>query len=134
MNNLPRSVSCPVELSLMLISGKWKPVILAHLKERPLRYGELRRLVPRLSQKMLTQRLAELQALGLVARISREGVYALTEKAEGLRPVLQNLYDWGEIQGRERGISFSQVPLQGAPTMLYGTSDHGDSGDDPLLQ
>ena len=60
MNNLPKFVSCPVELSLTLISGKWKPVLLAHLKEGPLRYGELRKLVPRLSDKMLTQRLAEL--------------------------------------------------------------------------
>ena len=118
MNNLPRSVSCPVELSLILISGKWKPVILAHLKERPLRYSELRRLVPRLREKMLTQRLAELQALGLVVRTSREGVYVLTEKAEGLRPVLQSLYDWGEIQARERGISVSQAPLHGAPAAV----------------
>jgi len=116
MNNLPRSVSCPVELSLILISGKWKPVILAHLKERPLRYGELRKLVPRLSEKMLTQRLAELQALGFVARSSRGGAYRLTEKGKTLRPVLQSLYDWGEIQARELGISVSQgQSLHGAP-------------------
>lgn len=108
MNNLPKFVSCPVELSLTLISGKWKPVLLAHLKEGPLRYGELRKLVPRLSDKMLTQRLAELQALGLVTRTSRQGPYRLSKKGETLRPALQGLYDWGELQARELGVSILQ--------------------------
>ena len=105
MNNLPKFVNCPVELSLTLISGKWKPVLLAHLKQGPLRYGELRRLVPRLSEKMLTQRLAELRALGFIARSSERGTYRLTKKGETLRPVLQSLYDWGELQAHELGIS-----------------------------
>jgi len=108
VNNLPKFVSCPVELSLTLISGKWKPVLLAHLKEGPLRYGDLRKLVPRLSDKMLTQRLAELQALGLVTRTSRQGPYRLSKKGETLRPALQGLYDWGELQARELGVSILQ--------------------------
>src|SRR5262249_36433619 len=112
VNNLPKFVNCPVELSLTLISGKWKPVLLAHLKEGPLRYGELRKLVPRLSDKMLTQRLVELQALGFITRISERGTggtYRLSEKGETLRPVLQSLYDWGELQARKRGISIMDV-------------------------
>ena len=123
MNNLPKFVSCPVELSLTLISGKWKPVLLAHLKEGPLRYGELRKLVPRLSDKMLTQRLAELQALGLVTRTSRQGPYRLSKKGETLRPALQGLYDWGELQARELGVSILQEQRDSHGSDRIGRSD-----------
>jgi DNA-binding HxlR family transcriptional regulator len=44
-NSLARKFGCPVELTLELLGGKWKPVILAHLKERPLSYADLRRLI-----------------------------------------------------------------------------------------
>jgi DNA-binding HxlR family transcriptional regulator len=47
MKRLPRTFGCAVELSLELLGGKWKPIILARLKDGPLRYGELRRLIPR---------------------------------------------------------------------------------------
>jgi DNA-binding HxlR family transcriptional regulator len=59
---------CPVELAVGLLCGKWKPVILARLKDQPLRYGGLCRLNPRLSDKVLTERLADLQAQGLIVR------------------------------------------------------------------
>jgi DNA-binding HxlR family transcriptional regulator len=88
-----RVFSCPVELSLEVIGGKWKAVILAHLKEAPRTYGELRRLVPKMSDKMLTQRLAELCAIGLVSKKKR---YALTTRGRSLAPVLTELYAWGE--------------------------------------
>jgi len=104
MKRLPRSVDCPVELSLELLRGKWKPVILARLKDQPLRYGELRRLIPRLSDKVLTERLSDLQAQGLIVREeSGKGVgfYRLTEQGQTLRPVLQSLYDWGEKRAAE---------------------------------
>jgi DNA-binding HxlR family transcriptional regulator len=101
MKRVPRSVGCPTELAMEILGGKWKTVILARLKEEPLRYGELRRLIPRLSDKVLTQRLADLQECGLVARevIRGEGAsYRLTPQAQALRPLLQQLYDWGEAQ------------------------------------
>jgi DNA-binding HxlR family transcriptional regulator len=104
MKRLPRSVDCPVELSLELLGGKWKSVILARLKDQPLRYGELRRLIPRLSDKVLTERLSDLQAQGLIVREeSGKGVgfYRLTEQGQTLRPVLQSLYDWGEKRATE---------------------------------
>jgi DNA-binding HxlR family transcriptional regulator len=108
MKRLPRSVGCPVELSLELLSGKWKPVILARLKDQPLRYGDLRRLIPRLSDKVLTQRLADLQAQGLVVREENGagfGHYRLTEQGQTLRPLLQSLYDWGEQQASELKVT-----------------------------
>ena len=73
MPSLRRSFSCPVELALEVLGGKWKTVLLAHLKSGPLRYGELRERTPALSDKVLTQRLADLERLGLVMRHKRGG-------------------------------------------------------------
>jgi DNA-binding HxlR family transcriptional regulator len=107
MKGIPTSVGCPVELSVVLLGGKWKAVILARLKEQPLRYGELRRQIPRLSDKVLTDRLAQLQEQGLVVREeagSAAGQYRLTRRGQSLRPLLQQLYDWGEAQAAEFDI------------------------------
>ena len=100
---------CPVELALDTLGGKWKSVLLAHLKQGPLRYSELRRRVPaRLSDKMLTERLRDLEATGLILRRPERGgrqvVYALTPRGRSLRPVLQALYDWGEQLARETSV------------------------------
>lgn len=91
---------CPVELAIDVIGGKWKPVILAHLKQGVHRYGELRRLMPGISEKMLSQQLRELVADGLVRRDPQDTVpptveYRLTEHGAQLGPALQALYDWG---------------------------------------
>src|SRR5258708_6223514 len=101
MKRMRKTYGCPVELSLDLLGGKWKPVILARLKDRPLSYGELRRLISDLSDKVLTERLKGLEAQGLVTRVRSSGQatrrrYALTERGESLRPVLEALYSWGE--------------------------------------
>jgi len=92
--------NCAVELAVDVIGGKWRPVIMSHLKEGVHRYGELRRRIPDMSEKMLAQRLRELQEDGLVQRIERETKpphveYRLTEEGWSLAPVLQALYDWG---------------------------------------
>jgi DNA-binding HxlR family transcriptional regulator len=82
-----------VQLALDVLGGKWRVVLLAHLKEAPRRYSDLRRLVPRMSDKMLTQRLKELVSEGLIAR--KDGAYVLTGRGESARDVLQALFDWG---------------------------------------
>jgi DNA-binding HxlR family transcriptional regulator len=103
VKRFPSSVGCPVELSLTLLSGKWKVVILARLKEQPLGYAELRKRIRGLSEKVLTERLADLQRQGWIER-GRDGNgtgqsrYRLTEKGLTLRPVLQHLYEWGAEQ------------------------------------
>ena len=107
---LRRKFSCGVELTLAMIGGKWKPVILAHLKEGALRYGELRARVPGLSDKMLTQRLRELEALGLVRRRKAGGrgarsSYEITARARTLRPALTALNHWGEVMASEVGAT-----------------------------
>ena len=116
MKRLPRTVGCATELSLELLGGKWKTVILARLKDRPLRYGELRRLVPRLSDKVLTQRLADLQQCGLVVREASRGEtrYRLAPQAQALRPLLQHLYDWGEGQARRLGVTIATPRAESA--------------------
>jgi DNA-binding HxlR family transcriptional regulator len=102
--------ACPVEYVLHLLGGKWRAVLLAHVKESPRRYGELRRLVPRLSEKMLTQRLHELTSDGLIEHRA-DGSYALTARGDRLRPVLQALYDLGSELAAEAGV----VITPGAP-------------------
>jgi DNA-binding HxlR family transcriptional regulator len=97
---LNRRFYCGVELTLEILQGKWKPVILAHLKEGPMRYGELRAAIPRLSEKMLSERLRDLEEQGLVSRfkVGRRGspaTYRLTQRGESLRPLLGALNDWG---------------------------------------
>lgn len=89
------------------IGGKWAVVLLGHLKEQPLRYSELRRRVPNITEKMLTQRLRELESAGLIERTVHEGVpstvtYRLLDPE--LHPVLQALYDWGETLAARRNI------------------------------
>jgi DNA-binding HxlR family transcriptional regulator len=95
---------------LSLIGGKWKTILIARLKQGPLRYGELRRMVPDLADKVLTQRLHELEADGFVQRISapHNGArrYALTDRGTSLSPALEALYAWGERAARENGVRF----------------------------
>ncbi|MFT3768152.1 MAG: helix-turn-helix domain-containing protein [Minicystis sp.] len=104
---LARTFACPVELTMEILGGKWKTVLLAHLKGGPLRYGELRRRTPALSDKMLTARLHDLEELGLVTRdAGRRGApvsYALTARGRSLGPLLQALYDWGQEVAGEVG-------------------------------
>lgn len=107
-----RRYSCPVEVTVEVLGGRWTPVILAQLKEGVQRYGQLRRLIPGLSEKMLTQRLRELESAGLVTRRVHPGetpapvTYRLSEEGRSLAPVLQALYDWGERRAADQGISF----------------------------
>ena len=106
---------CPTEFTLAVLGGKWKTVILSYLKERPCRYAELRRLVPRLSDKVLTERLRDLTRSGLVARqeptASRTHTYFLTEKGRSLNELLQQLYAWGLKNSGSFGVRVG-APLE----------------------
>ena len=99
---------CGVEVAVEVVGGKWRPVILAHLKEGVHRYGELRRRMPGVSEKMLVQRLRELEADGLVARRDLgtnppHVEYELTAEGRSLIPVLQALHDWGTARAERTG-------------------------------
>jgi DNA-binding HxlR family transcriptional regulator len=110
---LAKHFHCPTEFTLAVLDGKWKTVILSYLKERPCRYSELRRLVPSLSDKMLTERLRDLTRAGLVVRqpvgiSSLAQRYALTEKGSSLKSVLQHLYAWGVENADQFGVRVGQ--------------------------
>ncbi len=108
---LPAIVGCPTELTLNVLSGKWKTVILARLKDGALAYGELRRSIPALSDKMLTERLRDLERTGLVIRSRRPGgrgarvSYRLSPRGRSLKPVLEALYAWGDEAAAGLGVT-----------------------------
>jgi DNA-binding HxlR family transcriptional regulator len=106
---MKRTFSCPVELALDVLGGKWRAVMLAHLKEGELRYVDMRKRIPRMSDKMLTQRLRELVESGLVARSA--GAYRLTARGERARTVLTALHAWGQSLAPELGVRIEQPTL-----------------------
>jgi DNA-binding HxlR family transcriptional regulator len=101
---LPRFFHCPTEFTLHMLGGKWKTVILCFLKERPCRYAELRKLLPKLSDKMLTERLHDLIASGFVVRKPRTvgpaQEYMLTPRGRQLTSILRHLDAWGVENAR----------------------------------
>lgn len=105
---LPKHYGCPTEFTLQLLGGKWKTIILCYLKEGPQRYGELRAYMPRLSDKVLTERLQELASSGLIARSAARGSaatsYRLTSRGEELRSVLTAIYQWGDSHAAAFGV------------------------------
>ena len=113
---LAKNFNCPTEFTLKVLGGKWKTVILCYLKERPLRYTELRLVAPKLSDKMLTERLHDLVESGLVARKKLDGkgsgeVYVLTPKGQSLGSLLRELYYWGQTHATSFGVSVGE-PLR----------------------
>lgn len=91
---------CPVEATLDAIGGKYKGMILYHLLDGPQRFGELRRLMPDVTQRMVTRQLRELEAAGLVHReafpvIPPRVDYSLTEFGRSLEPILRLMQSWG---------------------------------------
>ena len=95
-----RPFGCSVEATLSVIGGRWKPVIMFKLMGGMLRFNELRRQVPGVTQKMLTNQLRELEADGVIARrvyaeVPPRVEYRLTERGETLRPLLLAMRDWG---------------------------------------
>src|SRR5262249_51809 len=89
----------PAEATLDVIGGKWKIVILCWVKEATDRFGELRRRIPGISERMLTQHLRELERDGIVQRkvypeVPPRVEYSLTPFGETLRPIMGMLYRW----------------------------------------
>ncbi|MHA3065467.1 winged helix-turn-helix transcriptional regulator [Lacticaseibacillus saniviri] len=90
-----------VENTMEIIGGKWKPIILCHLRHQTMRTGELRRAIPQITQKMLTQQLRELEDDDIITRRVYEQVppkveYSLSPLGETLAPILNQLCEWGE--------------------------------------
>ena len=91
---------CPVEATLDVLGGRWKGVILYHLLKGPKRFGEFRRMLPEVTQRMLTLQLRELEQDGVISRkifaeIPPHVEYSLTEFGKTLEPILLLMLDWG---------------------------------------
>lgn len=104
--------NCPVERTLRLIGGKYKSLILWHLIDGPIRFGELHKLIPQATSKMLTQQLRELESDALLHRevypvVPPKVEYSLTPMGESLKPILSAMYNWGAQYITESGCEIS---------------------------
>ena len=93
--------ACPVETTLTLIGDKWKVLILRDLMPGTKRFGELKKSIDTVSQKVLTAQLREMEANGLVhrevyAEVPPRVEYSLTEFGQSLKPILDAMWNWGE--------------------------------------
>ncbi len=99
--NYDWKTGCSVEATLAVIGGRWKPVLLFHLLDGPKRFGELRRLTPNATERMITLQLRELEADGVLSRHVYQEVpprveYRLTDFGRSLEKLLVDMRDWGE--------------------------------------
>ncbi|CAH2212822.1 winged helix-turn-helix transcriptional regulator [Tepidibacter aestuarii] len=92
---------CPVEITLTLIGDKWKVLILRDLINGTKRFGELKKSIGSISQKVLTQQLRSMEEDGLIERkvyaeVPPKVEYSLTEIGSSLKPILDSMWEWGE--------------------------------------
>ena len=102
--------SCPIEDAMRVLGGRWRSLVVYHLKDGPKRFSDLRRDMPKISQRMLTLDLRELEAIGVIARTVYPEVpprvdYRLTADGEALMPFIFALGDWwtGVVTRRNAG-------------------------------
>lgn len=104
MENIPiveKLPACPVETTLTLISDKWKVLILRDLLPGTKRFGELKKSIGHVSQKVLTAQLRQMEQSGLVnrkvyAEVPPKVEYSLTDVGYSLKPILDAMWTWGE--------------------------------------
>jgi transcriptional regulator, MarR family len=110
MNSIPKEnkYDWPMDATLDVIGGKWKPLIIYELNDETLRFSQLLdRLQPRISQRMLTKQLRQLEEDGLISRkvytqVPPKVEYSLTEMGKSLMPILYQLCVWGSEHMRDR--------------------------------
>ena len=95
------NTDCPIVRALSVIGGKWKVVILYQLRDKTLRFGEIKKNIPNITQKVLTGQLKEMESAGLVTRevfaeVPPRVEYTLTNLAKELSPTMDALCEWGE--------------------------------------
>jgi DNA-binding HxlR family transcriptional regulator len=121
---MKRDFSCGLDVALAVVGGKWKPLVLFHLGGGSRRFGELRRLVTGISEKVLIQQLKELEADGILSRTDYREVpprvdYAMTAFGRTLATALVPLCAWGDahriqVEQMQR-IQVGHEPLISAP-------------------
>ena len=109
MNADCNKTNCPVVATLDIIGGKYKALILWHLVDGTRRFGELRKLIPQATQKMLTQQLRELEEDNLVIRtvypvVPPKVEYQLSDLGKSIKPILDAMRHWGTDYMKSNGI------------------------------
>lgn len=113
MKQLNPEYQCAIDLVIDVIGGKWKVLILWNLNEGVKRFNELKRSLPNITQKMLTQQLRELEEHGLVARTVYQEVppkveYSTTEMGKKLQGTLFEMCKWGDEYAEQKGIGMNR--------------------------
>jgi DNA-binding HxlR family transcriptional regulator len=121
----PPAFTCGLDATLRIIAGKWKPLIVYFLAQAPSRYGELRRAVRGVSDKMLIQQLKELEADGIVNRTDHKEVpprvdYTLTPLGHSLADALAPLCAWGSENMVEVARVFAERATWSQPQPATG--------------
>ena len=107
MTDVDSLPACPVETTLTLISDKWKILIIRDLLAGTRRFSELRRSIGRVSQKVLTANLRQMESDGLVhrevfAEVPPRVEYSLTDTGRSLKPIIDAMWSWGEAYKADR--------------------------------
>lgn len=100
--------ACPVETTLLLIGDKWKVLILRELMEGTKRFGEIKKAIGQISQKVLTANLRDMEECGLLTRkvyaeVPPRVEYTLTDTGKSLKPILDAMVEWGIMY--KRGVA-----------------------------
>lgn len=118
--------SCPVEAAINIIGGKWKPVILWHIRDHPLRFNEIRNNLPSITQGMLTRQLRELEADQVIhreifAEVPPRVEYSLTDFGITVIPILDDLCEWGKTylsMNPDATLESKSCPFSGLKTEI----------------
>lgn len=99
---------CALDVTMELVGGKWKTIVLWYLRKDKKRFSELRKLIPGITEKMLSMQLRQLEKDGFVSRTVHAEVpprveYALTAHGKTLLPLLEEIAKWGRLMGKKFG-------------------------------
>ncbi|MDO5518622.1 MAG: helix-turn-helix domain-containing protein [Clostridium sp.] len=115
MSRSKKKFHCNVELTIDLIKGKWTPLIIIHIGNAGIiRYGELKRKIPNINERVLSRQLRELEEQKLIKRTIYDEVppkveYSLTEVGKTLQPILDQLGEWGKKYNKD--IQYGEIDL-----------------------
>lgn len=111
---------CPIDATIKAVGGKWKPLILWNLRKGAMRYSELERQIPGITQKMLSQHLKELEETGLIQRVVLGTVpprveYSFSEFGRTLEPLLEQMCKWGLLLMERHGQRQACAAVEDVP-------------------
>ena len=117
---------CALDVTMELVGGKWKTIVLWYLRTDKKRFSELRKLIPGITEKMLSMQLRQLEKDGFVSRTVHAEVpprveYALTTHGKTLLPLLEEIAKWGRLMGKKFG-TVEKVERPAKKTSTSGSS------------